>query len=245
MPPTLSNATSMWPPRIAVSCAAPPSRCTMRKIAPGTASSTIRIARWSSLRMPVVAARILLGVFLAASTRSLSVLYGLSALTQMTPGSSTWLMIGMKASALNIALRSGSRITVFSRGQVDEADVVAVRPRRGSYPSSRPGRPRRPCSPRRSSGRVAFSAMDATMRAADVRAAARREGHHQLHRPRRDSPAAAAPSAAQHRSDIDVTMILHDRATTSSSCGSSCVLLRADLSDHRFIAPLSGFERRS
>ena len=36
--------------------------------------------------MPVVAALILFGVFFAASSRSLSVLYGLSALTQTTPG---------------------------------------------------------------------------------------------------------------------------------------------------------------
>jgi hypothetical protein len=34
------------------------------------------------------------------------------------PGSSTWLITGTKASALNAALRSGSRMTVFSAGRL-------------------------------------------------------------------------------------------------------------------------------
>ena len=45
MLPTLSKATSMLPAMISLNCVAPPSRCTMRKIAPGAASSVIRIAR--------------------------------------------------------------------------------------------------------------------------------------------------------------------------------------------------------
>ena len=90
----------------------------MRKMAPGTASSSMRIARWSSLRMPVVAVRIVFGAFRAASTRSFNDLYGLSARTQITPGSSTWLMIGTNESASKIALRSGSRITVLVAGRL-------------------------------------------------------------------------------------------------------------------------------
>ena len=72
-PPTLSKATSTWPPSTPVSCCAPPSKWTMRN-SHLAASCTIRMARWSSLRMPVVQALILPGFFFAASMRSASVL---------------------------------------------------------------------------------------------------------------------------------------------------------------------------
>ena len=58
------------------------------------------------------------GLLRAASIRSASDLKGLSAFTQIKPGSSTWLMIGVKSSLSKIALRSGSRMTVCSAGRL-------------------------------------------------------------------------------------------------------------------------------
>jgi hypothetical protein len=45
-------------------------------------------------------------------------LYGLSAFTQITPGSSTWLMMGVKASMPKAAFRSGSSTTVLVAGRL-------------------------------------------------------------------------------------------------------------------------------
>ncbi len=55
-------------------------------------------------------------------------LVGPSPLTQIRPGSSTWFTIGMKLSMVKAALRSGSRVMVFTRRQVEEAQRVAVGP---------------------------------------------------------------------------------------------------------------------
>ena len=68
--------------------------------------------------LELATALILLGARFAASSRSLRLLYGLSALIQIMPGSSTWLIKGTKASALNAALRSGSSMTVLSAGKL-------------------------------------------------------------------------------------------------------------------------------
>ena len=123
------------------------------KSRPAPLPPVIRIARWSSLRMPVVAALILLGVLLRGLEQ---VLEGLVRAVGLDPDDAgIEHLVDHRNEGVGLERRLALRVEDdgVQRGQVDEADVVAVGPLPGSCRSSPPGRPPRPCSPPRWSGR--------------------------------------------------------------------------------------------
>ncbi len=125
-PPTLSKATSTWPPSTPVSCCAPPSKWTMRNSAP-VASCTIRMARWSSLRMPVVQALILPGVLLRRVGELGQRLVGTVALDPDQAGIEYLVHDGNEAVDRERRLALGIERDGVHAGQVEEAQRVAVR----------------------------------------------------------------------------------------------------------------------
>ena len=117
----------MLPAMISLNCAAPPSRCTMRKMAPGAASSAIRMARWSSRQDAGGGGADGVGRLLGGVDQVLQRLVGAvrpdpdDARVEHLVDDRREVLLGEDRLALGIEDdRVGGR-------QVDEADVVAVR----------------------------------------------------------------------------------------------------------------------